>query len=192
MIYLPNDLFNCLKKALSNDPSTMEHYLPAIREIIVRLVQGLKEKQRLIRERFDEGSTKEQVQEPTTPTEKVDMDDPTTQDAVNALTMQENLANSSSVRKTKKDLIPLYLKKGPRVKKVNVDLIIQMTALQELFRDKLSCTGHTPLTIYILDPESNIEYELEDINDIKPYSMLSVHGKNDYHIFFFIKSITLK
>ncbi|KAI9337662.1 actin interacting protein 3-domain-containing protein [Pilaira anomala] len=171
MIYLPYDLFNCLKKALSNDPSTMEHYLPAIREIIVRLVQGLKEKQRLIRERLDEGSTKEQVQEPT---EKVDMDDPTTQDAVNALTMQENLANTSSVRKTKKDIIPLYIKKGPRIKKVNVDLIIQMTALQELFRDKLSC-GDTPLTIYILDPESNIEYELEDINDIKPYSILSVH-----------------
>lgn len=72
----------------------------------------------------------------------------------------------------------MYLKKGSRIKKVCVDHI-NMNTLQELFRDKLNC--NTQL-IYILDPESNIEYELEQVSDIKPYSVLSVRGE-----FFYIK-----
>ncbi|KAG2237833.1 hypothetical protein INT48_002134 [Thamnidium elegans] len=158
MIYLPDALYICLKDTLSKDPSCLDQFLPAIRDIILKLLQGLKEKQILLRERLED-------------TKEVDMDDPSTKDALNALTMQENLANSSSVRKTKKDTIPLYLKKGSHIKKVNVVDHISMVALQELFRDKLNC--NTQL-IYILDPESNIEYELEQVSDIKPYSVLSV------------------
>ncbi|GAA5801909.1 hypothetical protein HPULCUR_007367 [Helicostylum pulchrum] len=140
MLYLPDDLYNCLKETLSKDPSCLDQFLPSIRDIILKLLQGLKEKQILLRERLED-------------TKEVDMDDPSTKDALNALTMQEDLANSSSVRKTKKDHI-------------------NMNTLQELFRDKLNC--NTQLLIYILDPESNIEYELEQVSDIKPYSVLSV------------------
>lgn len=89
MLYLPDDLYNCLKETLSKDPSCLDQFLPSIRDIILKLLQGLKEKQILLRERLED-------------TKEVDMDDPSTKDALNALTMQEDLANSSSVRKTKK------------------------------------------------------------------------------------------
>lgn len=72
-------------------------------------------------------------------------------------------------------MIALYLKMGDRIKKVNVDASgLYMSALQALFQDKFGCTGDV---IWILDGESNVEYELEDVSDIKPYSILSIKGK---------------
>lgn len=71
-------------------------------------------------------------------------------------------------------MITLYLKMGDRVKKVSVDASnLYISALQELFQDKFGCTGDV---IWILDQDSNVEYELEDVSDIKPYSILSIKG----------------
>lgn len=73
-------------------------------------------------------------------------------------------------------MIALYLKIDDRVKKVSVDASsLYISALQNLFQDKFGCTGNV---IWILDQESNVEYELEDVSDIKPYSILSIKGKS--------------
>ena len=47
MFSVPSDLRNCLETCLSEpaSPATLEQYLPRIREIIIRLLQGLKAKQ---------------------------------------------------------------------------------------------------------------------------------------------------
>lgn len=121
MFHLPNDLQACLNNALSKEPSsaTLEHYLPSIRDIILRLLQGLKERQSLMRERFEPvtnlspinttpmplpspSSSTEHPQvprPPASPAEEIDMDDPSTKNAMNALKLQEDLARRSSVRK---------------------------------------------------------------------------------------------
>lgn len=55
MLLLPDDLYECLKITLSKEASsaTLEQHLPAIRDTIIRLLQGLKKKQSLLRERYE-------------------------------------------------------------------------------------------------------------------------------------------
>lgn len=150
MLHLPDDLYECLKTTLSKEASstTLERHLPAIRDTIIKLLQGLKRKQSLLRERYEPSNSTTptsnskllsraasqlsplhtttpsltmmplpspsssteplRVQQrqslprsPVSPSvrEEFDMNDPKTQDAVNALTRQENLARRSSVRR---------------------------------------------------------------------------------------------
>lgn len=60
MLHLPDDLFACLKETLSKEPCslTLEQHLPSIRDTILQLLQGLKKKQSLLRERFEPSTSK--------------------------------------------------------------------------------------------------------------------------------------
>lgn len=138
MLHLPDDLRACLNDTLSKEPSsaTLELYLPSIRDIILHLLKGLKERQSLMRERLDPvskpspiittpmplpspSSSTEHTQIPhlpISPAEEFDMNDPSTKNAVNALKLQEDLAERSSVRKSsnlhKKGLYFFFLNQG--------------------------------------------------------------------------------
>ncbi|CAO3618538.1 unnamed protein product [Mucor fragilis] len=238
MLHLPDDLYECLKTTLSKEASstTLEKHLPAIRDTIIKLLQGLKRKQFLLRERYEPSNSTTptssskllsraaaqlsplhtttpsltmiplpspsssteplRVQQrqslprsPISPSvrEEFDMNDPRTQDAVNALTRQEDLARRSSVRRTSHhhltvetadkphvpDTIDVYLRKGEQVKKTTIHADIRLEEIRQLFRDHFSVTKEQEFDIYILDPASNVEYELERLNDIKPYSIMS-------------------
>ncbi|EPB91840.1 hypothetical protein HMPREF1544_01348 [Mucor circinelloides 1006PhL] len=238
MLHLPDDLYECLKTTLSKEASstTLERHLPAIRDTIIKLLQGLKRKQSLLRERYEPSNSTTptsnskllsraasqlsplhtttpsltmmplpspsssteplRVQQrqslprsPVSPSvrEEFDMNDPKTQDAVNALTRQENLARRSSVRRASHhhltvdtvekphvpDTIDIYLRKGEQVKKTSIHADIKLEEIRQLFRDQFSVTKEQEFDIYILDPASNVEYELEKLNDIKPYSIMS-------------------
>lgn len=236
MLHLPDNLFACLRDTLSKEPSsaTLEQHLPAIRDTILNLLQGLKKKQAQLRERLESSNSKlfsrayqqEQCtlrgtsmplpspsssteplarvqphsvpQSPISPStttftvnEEIDINDPSTKNALDALTLQENLARRSSVRRTShnqtapietdlKDNQPttldLYLKMGDRVKKCTLfHQDVSFSGLYQLFRRVFALPIENPI-INILDPISNIEYELESIQDVRPYSMLSIKG----------------
>ncbi|KAI8328943.1 actin interacting protein 3-domain-containing protein [Blakeslea trispora] len=65
---------------------------------------------------------------------------------------------------------PIYLKWGHRVKRVTLDMHhTSIEQLRQLFLTYFGASDKSPLQI--LDPITNIEYELETINDIQPYSV---------------------
>jgi hypothetical protein len=73
-------------------------------------------------------------------------------------------------------IVTFYLKKGDRVKKVNFDQSkLTIAVIYELFRTKFALDDIHQVSI--LDSESDVEYDLEDLTDIKPYSILSIQGK---------------
>lgn len=74
------------------------------------------------------------------------------------------------------DTIDVYLRKGEQVKKTTIHADIRLEEIRQLFRDHFSVTKEQEFDIYILDPASNVEYELERLNDIKPYSIMSFKG----------------
>ncbi|KAF9925458.1 Bud site selection protein 6 [Linnemannia zychae] len=55
LAHVPDDLRNCLETALGEDPSpaSLDQYLPKIKEVIINLLQGLRLKQNLYRERYE-------------------------------------------------------------------------------------------------------------------------------------------
>ncbi|KAG0095521.1 Bud site selection protein 6, partial [Podila epicladia] len=55
LAHIPDDLRNCLETALGEDPSptSLEQYLPKIKEVIINLLQGLRLKQNLYREHYE-------------------------------------------------------------------------------------------------------------------------------------------
>ncbi|KAM3580293.1 Bud site selection protein 6 [Umbelopsis sp. WA50703] len=55
LMYVPDDLRHCLIIALDEQPSSnaLEHHLPTIRDVIIRLLQGLKRKQAQFRDRSE-------------------------------------------------------------------------------------------------------------------------------------------
>ncbi|KAG0324730.1 Bud site selection protein 6 [Podila horticola] len=55
LAHIPDDLRNCLETALGEDPSptSLEQYLPKIKEVIITLLQGLRLKQNLYREHYE-------------------------------------------------------------------------------------------------------------------------------------------
>lgn len=57
-MYVPDDLRHCLIIALDEQPSSsaLEHHLPTIRDVIIRLLQGLKRKQAQFRDRSESDS----------------------------------------------------------------------------------------------------------------------------------------
>ncbi|KAJ2959745.1 hypothetical protein NQZ79_g4836 [Umbelopsis isabellina] len=58
LMYVPDDLRHCLIIALDEQPSSsaLEHHLPTIRDVIIRLLQGLKRKQAQFRDRSESDS----------------------------------------------------------------------------------------------------------------------------------------
>jgi hypothetical protein len=236
MLRLPDNLFACLRDTLSKEPSsaTLEQHLPAIRDTILNLLQGLKKKQAQLREQFEPANSKllsrahqqqlyplrttpmplpspsssteplQRVQRHSIPqsplspsstiasnaSEEIDINDPSTKIALDALTLQENLARRSSVRRTShhtqieaplptKNTLDLYLKIGDRVKKSTINQQdVSLPGLYQLFSRAFAVSIQDPI-INILDPVSNIEYELENIQEVQPYSMLSVKGSSN-------------
>lgn len=85
-------------------------------------------------------------------------------------------------------LVTFFLKMGDRVKKVHFDQSkLNLQAIYELFRNKFSLVTAEEHQVTVLDSESNVEYELEDLADIKPYSIISIHGKSHRFIEFVLK-----
>lgn len=247
MLHLPDDLFSCLKETLSKEPCslTLEQHLPSIRDTILRLLQGLKKKQSLLRERFEPSTSKllsrAQQQQlsplstspitlpspststeppikhtaihssvPISPasTEEFDMNDPTTKDAMTELCTQGNLAGRSSIRRSSNyqlyhpqkkvsvedpKLVTFFLKMGDRVKKVHFDQSkLNLQAIYELFRNKFSLMTAEEHQVTVLDSESNVEYELEDLADIKPYSIISIHDTSHHDELKLLIEVTMR
>ncbi|KAI8967399.1 actin interacting protein 3-domain-containing protein [Mycotypha africana] len=280
MLHIPDELSACLKETLSKEQSTstLEQQLPHIRHVLLKLLQGFKRKQSLLRERFEPSlsansrllaraqqrhlsplrtlsTTVMPLPSPSTSTEymtavsgqhniptittsqsipqtpvspeatavanaamkeegladEVDMNDPSTRNAMMFLSLQSNLARRSLVRRTsqqkvdrnsrssttftdeeeadddsssmKEKALKIYLKKGDRIKRTFITPeSINLERIKELFQRTFpndpvmfdDQDGNKHAIISILDPESNVEYELDDLKDIKPYSILSM------------------
>lgn len=188
MMHLPDDLFNCLKDALSKEPSstTLEEYLPLIRDIILKLLQGLKKKQFMLRERFEQQQSNNNIPLPLpSPSSSTE----TTTRFSSRLPINTNKAvpestplstpTTSTFDNNSISTIPLFLKFNDRIKRVKLDplAIVDMDTVKRLFIDKFSLEGDNTIeTILILDNESNVEYELEDLSDIQPYTILSINA----------------
>ncbi|KAG0364051.1 Bud site selection protein 6 [Gamsiella multidivaricata] len=69
LAHIPDDLRGCLETALGEDPSptSLDQYLPRIKEIIINLLQGLRLKQNLYRERYEAKAARPQAP-PSPPT----------------------------------------------------------------------------------------------------------------------------
>ncbi|KAI9233109.1 hypothetical protein MVEG_10031 [Podila verticillata NRRL 6337] len=73
LAHIPDDLRNCLETALGEEPSpsSLDQYLPKIKEVIINLLQGLRLKQNLYREHYEAKTARLSTQlppQPTTPT----------------------------------------------------------------------------------------------------------------------------
>jgi len=55
LAHIPDDLRGCLETALGEDPSpaSLDQYLPRIKEVIINLLQGLRQKQNVYREQYE-------------------------------------------------------------------------------------------------------------------------------------------
>ncbi|GJJ77899.1 hypothetical protein EMPS_10258 [Entomortierella parvispora] len=55
LAHIPDDLRSCLETALGEDPSpaSLDQYLPRIKEVIINLLQGLRQKQNVYREQYE-------------------------------------------------------------------------------------------------------------------------------------------
>ncbi|KAF9306916.1 Bud site selection protein 6 [Mortierella antarctica] len=68
LAHIPDDLRNCLETALGEEPSpsSLDQYLPKIKEVIINLLQGLRQKQNIYREQHDAKTARYQATSPTT------------------------------------------------------------------------------------------------------------------------------
>ncbi|KAJ3480211.1 hypothetical protein NLJ89_g12296 [Agrocybe chaxingu] len=73
--------------------------------------------------------------------------------------------------------ITIFLQLGREVKKVTVEPSISFASLRVLFVDKFSYTpGQENFpAIYIRDPSSHVQYELEDTDEVKEKCLLSLN-----------------
>lgn len=81
-------------------------------------------------------------------------------------------ASSSSPR-----AFPVFLQLGREVKKVNIEPGLSVASLRVLFVDKFSYSpgqDNFP-AIYIRDPSSGVQYELEDMDEVKEKCLLSLN-----------------
>ncbi|KAG0023500.1 Bud site selection protein 6 [Entomortierella chlamydospora] len=62
LAHIPDDLRNCLETALGEEPSpsSLDQYLPRIKEVIINLLQGLRLKQNLYREQYEAKAARSQ------------------------------------------------------------------------------------------------------------------------------------
>ncbi|KAI8974108.1 actin interacting protein 3-domain-containing protein [Pilobolus umbonatus] len=67
----------------------------------------------------------------------------------------------------------IYLRKGERVKKVKCLNRFNRSYVCKLFQDHFNTTLNEPI-ICLLDPHSNVEYEIEDYTDIKEHDVVSM------------------
>lgn len=73
--------------------------------------------------------------------------------------------------------IMVFLQVGRQVKKVTVDAGLSFSSLRVLFMDRFSYNpGQDNFPeIYIRDPSSGVQYELEDISEVKNKCLLSLN-----------------
>ncbi|KAF9266830.1 AIP3-domain-containing protein [Marasmius fiardii PR-910] len=73
--------------------------------------------------------------------------------------------------------ITVFLQLGREVKKVSIDPGLSMSSLRILFVDKFSYNPGLEKfpTIYIRDPSSGVQYELEDVDEVKEKCLLSLN-----------------
>jgi hypothetical protein len=72
---------------------------------------------------------------------------------------------------------PVFLQVGRDVKKVTIEPGLSFASLRVLFVDKFSYNpgqGNFP-AIYIQDPASKVQYELEDMDEVKEKCLLSLN-----------------
>ncbi|KAF9924217.1 Bud site selection protein 6 [Linnemannia zychae] len=67
LAHIPDDLRNCLETALGEEPSpsSLDQYLPKIKEVIINLLQGLRMKQNLYRDQNDAKAARAQSTTPS-------------------------------------------------------------------------------------------------------------------------------
>jgi len=79
---------------------------------------------------------------------------------------------------------PVFLQVGREVKKVSLEAGTTFASLRMLFVDKFSYNPgfeNFP-TIYIRDPSSGVQYELEDIEEIKEKCLLSLNIEREWSL----------
>ena len=77
---------------------------------------------------------------------------------------------------------PVFLQLGREVKKVTIEPGLSYSSLRVLFVDKFSYNpgqDNFP-AIYIRDPSSGVQYELEDMDEIKEKCLLSLNIEREY------------
>ncbi|KAI9023076.1 actin interacting protein 3-domain-containing protein [Phycomyces nitens] len=208
---VPGQLLDCLREALGQPPTALDTHLPAIRDIILQLLKGLKRKQACLRDRSGTEaimprspdrqtraplSPQPSVRPLPTPTNSSEQKTSTSNnnnspnnngedrwDALVALKQQSNLARRSSVRrsvqreetKRPQDIVKmnLFLGIGDHVKKVKFEGVLGFEGLRMLFLETFNSID-TVSMLKIRDPTTLIMYELEDLEDVKPNSYLSM------------------
>ncbi|KAI0929563.1 hypothetical protein AcV7_005058 [Taiwanofungus camphoratus] len=72
---------------------------------------------------------------------------------------------------------PVFLQVGREVKKVTIEPGLSFSSLRMLFVDKFSYSpGQENFpAVYIRDPSSGVQYELEDVDEVKPKCLLSLN-----------------
>lgn len=78
---------------------------------------------------------------------------------------------------TQESSFPVFLQVGREVKKVTIEPGLSFASLRVLFVDKFSYSpgqGNFP-AIYIRDPASGVQYELEDMDEVKEKCLLSLN-----------------
>ena len=86
--------------------------------------------------------------------------------------------------------ITIFLQLGREVKKVVVEPGLSFSSLRVLFVDKFSYNPgleNFP-AIYIRDPASGVQYELEDTDDVKEKCLLSLNIERTYNSHLFVNS----
>lgn len=86
-------------------------------------------------------------------------------------------SQSQSQPPTDPSNITIFLQLGREVKKVVIDRVISFASLRVLFVDKFSYNpglDNFP-AIYIRDPSSGVQYELEDTDDVKEKCLISLN-----------------
>lgn len=86
---------------------------------------------------------------------------------------------------------PVFLQLGREVKKVTIEPGLSFSSLRVLFVDKFSYNPgleNFP-AIYIRDPSSGVQYELEDASEVKQKCLLSLNIEREY-IFKYLYNVT--
>jgi hypothetical protein len=97
-----------------------------------------------------------------------------TQEAMTAL---EGARPSSPSSTPSRGSFPVFLQLGREVKKVTIEPGLSFSSLRVLFVDKFSYNPgleNFP-AIYIRDPSSGVQYELEDMKEVKQKCLLSLN-----------------
>jgi hypothetical protein len=98
LAHVPDDLRNCLETALGEDPSpaSLDQYLPKIKEVIINLLQGLRLKQNLYRERHEAKAVRTSTppQSPLAPPPTVPLPPTTPQTATTSGRTRTSLSSS--------------------------------------------------------------------------------------------------